>query len=416
MDETRIVREAYGQPAPPTPDEIARARALLDRGSDRLDFAGPVGEATDDVQVITVGPTDEPTPGRRRRFGWRAQAGLGMVAAAAAAVTGIVLLGGAPAEPDRGPAGGPGAQAGRDLLLAVAARAERLPATRGRYWYTSMVSGQSYIIRAKTGEYAIVGAHTEYFKWLGAKKGDGTGSYGRHLPARPLTAADEAGWRRAGSPAMFRVWSNDHFQIYGRRATPWRADDPDPRGGGSFSVRGRTMTTRQVRELSPEPAKLAELLRDSKPWPPPPGRRPGDGVDSAARHVVGLLNIPVSPQVRAGLLRALAAQPDARVVGEKTDPLGRRGVAVTIDTPQRKRDVPLPTFSNEPEAEKGDFGSRGEIIIDPQTGEVLSDQSVLTKPGGPYRMQKPGFVIDYWATRDAGWTDSQPKPLVELPF
>ncbi|KAB2348492.1 CU044_5270 family protein [Actinomadura rudentiformis] len=429
MDETRIVREAYGQPAPPTPDEIARARALLGGGSGRLDFAGPAGDAADDVQVITVGPAAAPVPGRRRRFGWRAQAGVGMVAAAAAAVTGIVLLGGAPAEPDRRPAAGPGPKAARDLLLAVAERSERLPDTRGRYWYSDQITGQSYIIRVPTGPYAIVGAHDEFFQWSGARAGDGTAFYGRRLPARPLTPADEAAWRRAGSPGKFRVWSNDHFQTYMRKASLWKIDDPDPRGGGSFFLQGAgtRFTTEEVLALSADPAKLtalflqadllvgpkrAEVLRklkrDLEPMTP---------AAKLGRVAAILQNVPISPKVRAGLLRALVQQPGVRVVGETTDPLGRRGVAVTADLPPRPSPgLPDPVITNEPEEEKGDFGSRDELIFDLQTGELLSEQTVLTEPGGKYRTQRPGFLINYWITRDDGWTDTRPKPPGDQPF
>ncbi|MFG1997940.1 CU044_5270 family protein [Spirillospora sp. NPDC048911] len=434
MDETRIVREAYGKPAPPTPDEIARARALLLDGPDRLDFAGPSGDAGDDVPLITVGPAAPVPAATRRRFGWWPQIGLGAVAAAAAVVTGITLLSGAPAETERRPAAGPSPKAARDLLLAVAERVERLPATEGRYWYTDQISGQSYIMRPKTGAYAIVGAHIETFTWSGARAGDGTAFHGRDLPARPLTPADEMAWRRAGAPEKFRVWSNDHFWTYVRRSTPWKADDVDPRAGGSFFVRGfgKKVTTEQLRELPTDPAKLTHMFLRTETLRPPKSAEREEKAELARRLKGGfgslttagklgsmggmLKNVPVPPKVRAGLIRALIQQPDMRVVGEVTDPLGRRGVAVTADEPRPSTDDADSVYPGEPEEEKGTFGSRREIIIDPRTGALLADQTVLTEPGGPYRAQRPGFVINYWVTRESGWADSRPEPPAKLPF
>ncbi|TDD39062.1 hypothetical protein E1287_04460 [Actinomadura sp. KC06] len=35
---------------------------------------------------------------------------------------------------------------------------------------------------------------------------------------------------------------------------------------------------------------------------------------------------------------------------------------------------------------------------------------------GPDAEMKPGFVIEYQASRSAGWTDAKPKPPAGLPF
>ncbi len=47
----------------------------------------------------------------------------------------------------------------KQAVLAAAAKAELLPT--GAYWYTDQIQGQSYMMRPKTGSYAIVGAHSE---------------------------------------------------------------------------------------------------------------------------------------------------------------------------------------------------------------------------------------------------------------
>src|SRR4051812_31352390 len=145
MDELQTVREAYGEAAPPTMTEIAQARALW-----------------------------EEKPPNRSRFGWPLRVGLGAVAAGAAATVAIALTG--HGTPDGGPRTGPDKRAVLDLnkqaVLQAAAKAELAPT--GRYWYTDRVSGQSYVVRSKSGAaYAISGAATEMFGWQGVEPGMG---------------------------------------------------------------------------------------------------------------------------------------------------------------------------------------------------------------------------------------------------
>lgn len=382
MDELRTIREAYGEPAPPTPGETADARALWD------------GKA-----------------GPRARFGWPFRLGLGVVAAgAAAAVAVAVTAQGSPQEPPSR------VDLNKQAVLAAAAKAELMPT--GRYWYTDQIQGQSYMMRPKTGNYAIVGAHSETFQWAAAKQGGGEAFYGRDLPARPLTEQDEAAWRRAGSPATFRVWSNDHYYTYGQKTTEWEVDDPDPAGGGRYFVQGtgRSLTIAEIQRLPADPAALAKMfytpdrsrknkavrLRDQKMTP-----RVKLGVTAAL-----LENTPLPPKVRAGLMRALAAQPGVRSLGAATDPLGRRGVALAADEGPS-------TVNGEfgaPPEERGTYRARSELVFNPETGELLAEQLVLTEPGGAYRDRAPGFVINYWLVRDSGWTNAKPKPPAKPPF
>jgi hypothetical protein len=200
MDEMDRVRSLLREAPPPSAEASAKALAVLED-----EMAG--GRA----RTSRAG---------RRRLGRPAGLGLGLVAAGAAAAVAVALTGqGTPGSP-----GSPGTPAGVDLdkqaVLAAAAKAELTPT--GKYWYTDRVDGQSYVIRAKTGTYAIVGAASESFGWTGVKKGTGEAYYGRDLPARPLTARDEALWKKAGSPSRFRVWSNDHYYTYTAEATQWR--------------------------------------------------------------------------------------------------------------------------------------------------------------------------------------------------
>ncbi|MEO3825945.1 CU044_5270 family protein [Actinomadura sp. B10D3] len=382
MDELRTVREAYGEPAPPTAREIADARAAW-----------------------------EEKPARRIRFGWPAGLGLGVVAAGAAAAVAVAVT--AQGSPEAPPSR---VDLGRKAVLAAAAKAELMPT--GKYWYTDQIQGQSYMMRPKTGSYAIVGAHSETFQWAAAKQGGGEAFYGRDLAARPLTKKDEAAWRRAGSPTKFKVWSNDHYYTYGQKTTEWEVDDPDPAGGGKYFVQGtgRTLTVAEIQRLPTDPGVLARMfytpdrdsrnkavrLRDRKMTP------------SVKLGITASLleNAPLPPKVRAGLMRALAAQPGIRSLGTATDPLGRTGVALAAEESPSTVDG---EFGAPPE-EQGTYRARSELVFDPATGELLTEQLVLTEPGGAYRDREPGFVINYWLVRDTGWTDAKPKPPAKPPF
>ncbi|MEV4005566.1 CU044_5270 family protein [Actinomadura sp. NPDC049753] len=380
MDELKMIREAYGDPVPPTLPETTEARARM--------FEGPV-------------------PRRRVRLGWRFRAGLGVLASGAAVAVAVTVTGsGSPAPP--------AVDLGKQAVLAAAEKAAAQPT--GRYWFSDQIQGQSYVMRPKTGTYAIVGAHSETFSWSAAERGGGEAFYGRDLPARPLTPRDAAAWRRAGSPDEFRVWSNDHYWTYDRKATKWEVDDPDPKGGGRFFVRGERLTVQDIQNLPEDPAALAR--RFYRPGPPKDRAavRPLDRVMDAGgrlRVTADLLeNAPLPPRVRAGLMRALAAQPGVRSLGAATDPLGRTGVALAVDDQVSKVDGEY----GAPRQEQGEYRSRSELVFDRETGDLLAEQDVLTVPGGAYREQPPGFVINYWVVRNTGWTDAVPKPPARLPF
>lgn len=105
-------------------------------------------------------------------------------------------------------------------------------------------------------------------------------------------------------------------------------------------------------------------------------------------------------------MRALAAQPGVRSVDSVTDPLGRPGVALVGDWGNSADGFVAPQG----------FRARSEVIFSKETGEVFAQQQVLVKPGGIYRTAKPGFVINSWALRGSGWTDTKPTPPAKLPF
>ncbi|TDC66602.1 hypothetical protein E1200_16435 [Actinomadura sp. GC306] len=381
------------------PADPAAARARRDR-----DLARALGADREPVR----------STGRRRPVRW--MAGAGVLAAGAAAAVAIAVIGpGSPASP-----GTPATvELGKRAVLAAAEQAEAQPT--GKYWYSDIVQGQSYVMRAATGSYAITGAHGESFSWRGAEQGMGEAYYVRDLPARPQTPRDEALWRKAGSPSSFPVSSDGpSVTVYTKEPTPWRSGGPeagkDPDGGGRF-LEGRSI--KELRKLPTAPARLTDMFLSEpeigKAAGVPPGKGPGPAGRAAApdakvARVASMLGTnPLPPGVQAGLMRALAGQPGVHAIGHVTDPLGRRGVALaTAD-----RAV---TVTDGPEAERGTYRSRTVIVFDERTGALLSRFDQLTVPGGRYAEMRPGFVIEHQSVRSAKWTDDKPKPPATLPY
>jgi hypothetical protein len=397
MDELRTIREAYGEPEPPTLREMTEARAAV------------------------LG-----TPPRTRvRFGWRLKAGVGLVAVGAATAVAIAAVGSGSPAPPPAPAA---TDLGERAVLAAAEKAAAQPV--GEYWYSDMVDGQSYIIRAKTGTYAISAASTEMFHWTGRRPGMGEGYYDRDLPAHPVSARDKALWRKAGSPSAFRVWSNDHYYTYTAKATKWRSSGSgaggDRESGGKFyGLRPGASSFEDLQNLPSDPAELAEKFLSRSAIERLPRMKAAElrklGVlpipedvlaNMQMRRTMAMLSGPLPPKVRGGLMRALAAQPGVHAAGRVTDPLGRPGIALATG----ERGATTTAEFGAPKAEQGTYRYREVIIFDERTGALLSVQTQLTEPGGPYAEMEPGFVINYEAQRSSGWSDTRPKPPAEPPF
>lgn len=341
----------------------------------------------------------QPVEGSRRRRSARVpvrRLAIGVVAVGAAAAVTVALTGhqgGAPA-PDKTP--GDGKVGGEPIMLA-AAKAESQPL--GRYWTSDTVWGQSYIVSAKTGNYAITGAASETFEWTAVKAGGGNLFYGRDLPARPQTPEDKAAWRKAGSPSSFRVWSNDHYQTYARSAGRWEADHGQAKPGGRFFFSGMGnksklsgVTFEQLRQLSTDPDQLRQNYL----------QHPENPAQRLLSISEDLMSAPVPPKLRAGIMRMVPKLPGVYSVGTVTDPLGRKGIAFAADWPTSG-------------SLYHGYGSRTEIVFS-EDGEFLGTEDVLTKPGSEYAKQRPGFVINYHVARGSAWTDKKPSPPGKLPF
>ncbi|OLT14180.1 hypothetical protein BJF79_03225 [Actinomadura sp. CNU-125] len=308
---------------------------------------------------------------------------------------------------------------GKQAVLVAAENAAKQET--GKYWFSNKLSEQSYVVRAESGTYAVAGARIEDFSWTGAEPGVGTTFHWRELPAEPLTPADEAGWKKAGAPAKIKVWSTDKsLTLDASKGSEWKNDGTSD--GSRKWLRGE-LTLEEMQKLPTDPKQLAERFFNGSEslrknaMIPEDAELPAHMKTKEFRSrwpitVVGRLNsVPLPPKVRAGLMRALAAQPGVTAIGETTDSLGRKGVALA-SLPEV---VEVTGEYGGPAEDAGTYESREEIVFAKETGKVLARRTVLTKPGATYRDLKPGFVIYASTVRDSGWTDTKPTPPVEQP-
>jgi hypothetical protein len=103
--------------------------------------------------------------------------------------------------------------------------------------------------------------------------------------------------------------------------------------------------------------------------------------------------MPVKPAVRAAAYQVLAGLDGVRSLGEVTDPLGRKGQGIA-----RTENWVTGTFERQ-------------LIVDPETGVLLTDQIVAVHATETYAWAKPGTAIFWTSTTEASWTDKEPvKP------
>jgi hypothetical protein len=266
------------------------------------------------------------------------------------------------------------------VLLVAAVTEEQAGAPTGRY----------FGVRTLSHSYLTVGTGASAYKldrrwvierWTGAK-GEKSWFGSRDLGAHPATAADEAKWRRAGSPSRWDLGpadsaSGDHVFVSSVPAKGSVTSLVFP--GDQYFVGARdAVTSAEIRALPTEPAALrAYLLRVVDAGP---------GAGEINRSLVyaasGLIfNTPAPPKVRGAALRLLASLPGAHLDEGATDLQGRRGVAVSFDF-----------------AQKGTL----RLIIDPKTGKVLGESHRGGKDGDT--------TVLAW-----GWTNEQPRIPSAMP-
>lgn len=220
---------------------------------------------------------------------------------------------------------------------------------------------------------------------------DPTGTAPQLLEAiaeRAAAVPDDTG---AGRYARIRTESWDLFarvdgeqvtsEVVPQATTSWTAAD-----GSGQTVRsylwpdGNTETEKTERpagpalmwplgSLSSDPVVLAQQLEVAHPV-----------ANGPAERLVAVQDLyreqPLTPQVRAAVLRYVAATPGLEVTGMVLDRTGRTGLAVHLDN------------------DLGGLPNRETMVIDPADGRVLAAETRLTETAGALNVRVPA-VISY---------------------
>ena len=379
---------------------MSRSRDLLDLLSRSRPARLDPPPGPDDAQAVAA-ITAEERPAvlhaepRARRTPVKALTSVG----AAAAVVAVVVTAGAIASRDTSPDPGEGAgttsapraapgDAGR-LLLAAAERNDTAASGGGRYLTMQTEYGVAVPVSAAGGSYTMIEKSLDQY-WLARPGAGRSWVIVQSLGATPATAADEAAWQRAGSPAVVKVTEPKPYEL---RTTPGKVQGNPVNRDNLFAIGNRNMSQKQLDALPTGPAALRKMLIGT--FDGGGGDMPTDRdqwlLGVTASLVVGL---PVSNPVRAAAYRLLAELPGVRELGTVRDVRGRAGQAVAFvqDSPER-----------------GSFEVR--LIIDTDTGRALAQERRAVRPRGRSSWIAPGTLVGYEAVLVSESTDdSPPKP------
>ncbi|MCP2337731.1 CU044_5270 family protein [Actinomadura rupiterrae] len=371
-------------------------RMLMDARPDELDLNAPIDAATRERELsrAQLGTPVAARPRRRVRPVW----GLGLAGVAAAAVAAAVLVPTGGDHPRATPSDkSPQAIDGRQVLLTAADSAAHQPGASGSVWHVSQLGREYVRAGAPPNSYTVV-SEERSDQWTSKNPGDPQVGRNQDLGAHPVTAADRAAWKKAGSP---KSWlqkfplANGKYKARALTSTPRKPSmSRMPVRNGEVYWLGRNVTMKQIAALPDDPKALRKsLLR----WYQGHGTEAQGQKSSADEWLFdvtrGLVtDMPVTPKVRAAAFRLLAALPSVRSLGRVTDDQGRSGIAIGLTRPTSAGDV-LQT----------------RLIVDPSAGRGLGSEDVLVKPSANYPGVPAGSVLNSTTVTTAEWTSSIPK-------
>ncbi|MFG2053730.1 CU044_5270 family protein [Micromonospora sp. NPDC048930] len=352
---------------------MSRRRDVLQLLSESRPARLDPGDARFDPAAVTAYPRPEPDrravrPVARRRLVLTA----GLVPALAAGALAVVVAvrpGATPSPAAKAPVPAPATApaTARQLLLAAAETVAGTEAGTGRYWKTVVEDGEVRQVGPTGGRYDIL-VRMRVETWYATDPADRTWVFFQPLGARPVDAADEAAWRRAGSPSR---WGQFSAAPGSRRLRTPNGLDP----ARNYLLGGMSVTGAELAALPTDPAALRAALLS---------RYEGGESNTEYLYWSGnqlVLQLPASPQVRAAAYRMLAGLDGVTELGPVTDPHGRPGMAVAY-------------------TRRGDGGlGQTRLIVDPRTGMALAEESWDADTGR---------LLGYQAVVDASWTDTQP--------
>ena len=290
--------------------------------------------------------TERPIPTSRRLRHSRKVQLVAAIAAVVALVAALIII-----VPGPGSAPANAAQ----LLRQVAQVAAQAPGpAAGSVEYQQTEQRTAAVYSSPDGPYTVF-LDSQAETWVEA---DGSGRRETNEEQGVLASArDRARWESAGSPEF---GASSHADTFGPSGNPFR----------------------DLTGLSDDPEVLQQQLphligRDSVP---------DDLLFKLAGEVLAQPDAP--PSLRAALYRVLAGLPDVDVLGPTTDPSGRTGVGVSIDS--------------------GSSGqqTRQTLILDASSAQMLASELVLLQPSDTIGATPP-VTLGYTVYRASGMVDSE---------
>ncbi|GAA4599676.1 hypothetical protein GCM10023194_80420 [Planotetraspora phitsanulokensis] len=353
---------------------LSEARpAQLDRGPRPIDLA-----------AVTAFPQEAGDRANRRRL--VLTAGLVPAVAAAAAVT--VMVAQSPATPTpqptlaQRPTPADTPTTARGLLLVAAEQVADDQTVGGRYWVTRIENGETRQVGPKARPYDVVLRMTEE-KWLASSPKDKSWVFFQSLGAAPATAADKDAWRQDGFPAQWTEPAPKGMKpvVISAEGGPRLLRTPGGLSGRDVHVLGgQPITSAELSALPADSAALkAYLVKRYKDTGGLEGEN--DYLFNSADALV--LDLPVTPEVRAVAYKLIAGLKGITTLGSVTDQHGRKGVAVAY-------------------TRRGDSGALAQtrLIIDPRTGHALAEES--------WSLGARDKLMSYTLVLGAAWSDDTP--------
>lgn len=420
-------------------DAVADIQALLggdSPGPDGLDDASRI--RLDGIRQTIISRGGAPGQGRawrsgrlpRRRPGLRFALPAAGVAVATAVTVVVVVAAPGPGLPTPGvyhlPAGAR-AQAGsiaagqRILLTAAETVAHRNAAgavTPGRFWVSRTEVGNFLTVGPVGNRYVILERASNQ-EWAASSPNTRSPALVRMLGAQLASAADEAAWRRDGSPGSWNVQEDTSLADPHGAASGFDRDITVApgnltlftvgMGGKQFSFGRKAYSAAELLRLPADPARLKALLLAVYDGP----QHMAASAEAYLFEVTpALLTLPVTPAVRSALYRMLAGLPGVRSLGQVQDAAGQYGQGVALDGRYSRcggEAVKYPgggVDSNHPV-----FGScvvEQRLVINPRTGLPLAQELRYVKLPGDRRWPAPDGLFSFQLFQRAYWTNASP--------
>ncbi|GAA1286839.1 hypothetical protein Psi02_53330 [Planotetraspora silvatica] len=325
--------------------------------------------------------------------------GLAGVAAATAVAVGVTATGGTTSAPSA-PAVAQGTKpaavklSAKQVLLVAAESSLKAKAGSGAYWHIESQSGDAQLVGTKV--HYTVNSLGRSDTWFARSAKVDSWWVSQNLGTKPAPG-DEAAWKQDGSPTTWSVKVAKRGAT-GKLLIDSKAGKPFGNtinvGDKIVDLAGKNVSFAELQKLPTTAAALKARLMQGYAGHGTESDEPQDADAWLFQVTAGVLSdMPVKPAVRAAAYQVLAGLGDVRSLGEVTDALGRKGQGIS-----RSESWPNGQYERQ-------------LIVDPQTGVLLTDQIVAVHPGGQWAGLKPGTVVNYNAITKAAWTDEKPvKP------